>query len=115
MSLDLANFYLNTTLNQLEYARIHLSVIPQEVIDKYNLTPYAYNGYIYFELGKGMYGLKQAGKLPTTSSPLNYLVMVTTNAAPRQASGDTNGNQSRLSLLWKTLEYNTLVSNMPNT
>ena len=62
MTLDLANFYLNTPLDKPEYTRIQLSVIPQEVIDKYNLTPYAYNDYIYFELGKGMYGLKQAGK-----------------------------------------------------
>ncbi len=63
MTLNLANFYLNTPLDQPEYAGIQLSLIPQEVIDKYNLTPYAYNGYIYFEFGKGMYELKQAGKL----------------------------------------------------
>ena len=63
MTLDLANFYLNTPLGWPEYARIQLRVIPQEVIDKYNLMPYAYKGYIYFELGKGMYGIKKLGKL----------------------------------------------------
>jgi hypothetical protein len=63
MTLDLANFYLNTPLDRPEYVRIQLSIIPQEVIDEYNLMQYAHNGWIYFELGMGMYGLKQAGKL----------------------------------------------------
>ena len=63
MTLDLANFYLNAPLDRPEYKHIQLSVIPQEVIDEYNLTPYAHNGYIYFVLGKGMYELNQAGKL----------------------------------------------------
>ncbi len=63
MTLDLANFYLNTPLDRPEYVRIQLSIMPQEVIDEYNLMQYEYNGWIYFELGMGMYGLKQAGKL----------------------------------------------------
>ena len=41
--------------------RIALKNIPQEVIDEYNLTSIAYNGYVYTEIRKGMYGLKEAG------------------------------------------------------
>ncbi len=63
MTADLSNFYLNTILNRPEYARIQLSVIPQEVINEYKLEQYAHNGWVYYELSKGMYGLKQAGKL----------------------------------------------------
>jgi hypothetical protein len=63
MNMDLSNFYLGTPLDRPEYVRIKLSVIPQEVIDEYNLEKYAYNGWVYFEIRKGMYGLKQAGKL----------------------------------------------------
>ena len=63
MSMDLSNFYLMTPLDQPEYARIQLSVIPQEIIDKYILKKYAHNGWIYYKLSKGMYGLKQSGKL----------------------------------------------------
>jgi hypothetical protein len=37
MSMDLANFHLNTPLNQPEYARIQLSAMPQEIIDEYKL------------------------------------------------------------------------------
>ena len=37
--------------------------ISQEFIDEYNLTEYEHNGWIYFEITKGVYGLKQLGKL----------------------------------------------------
>ena len=40
-----------------------LEDIPQESIDKHNLTPYANNIWVYFEIIKGCYGLPQAGKL----------------------------------------------------
>jgi hypothetical protein len=63
MSMDLSNFYLMTPLDRPEYARIQLSVIPQEIIDEYNLEAYAHKGWVYYELSKGMYGLKQSGKL----------------------------------------------------
>ena len=63
MTADLSNFYLGTPLDRKEYVRIKITVIPQEVIDEYNLDTYAHNGWIYFEISKGMYGLKQAGKL----------------------------------------------------
>ena len=63
MTMDLSNFYLGTPLDRPEFARIKLSIIPQEVIDAYGLDKYAYNGWVYFIITKGMYGLKQAGKL----------------------------------------------------
>jgi hypothetical protein len=63
MSMDLSNFYLMTPLDRPEYARIQLSVIPQEIIDEYKLESYAHNGWIHYELSKDMYGLKQSGKL----------------------------------------------------
>ena len=60
---DIANFYLGTPLDRPEYVRIKLTDIPQEFSDEYNLTQYATDGWIYFEINKGVYGLKQAGKL----------------------------------------------------
>jgi hypothetical protein len=41
-----------------------LSRFPEEIIQKYNLNDLAVNGWIYIEIRKGMYGLKQAGLLP---------------------------------------------------
>jgi hypothetical protein len=63
MTADLENFYLMTRLDRPEYACIQLSVMPQEIIDEYDLERYAHNGWIYYEIMMGMYGLKQSGKL----------------------------------------------------
>ena len=61
---DISNFYLMTPLKRPEYAKVKLSDIPEEVIEEYNLrekvTP---DGYVYLKVGKGMYGLPQAGSL----------------------------------------------------
>ena len=50
-------------MNRSECARIKLSVIPQEIIDEYNLLDYEHNGWIYFEIVRGCYGLTQFGRL----------------------------------------------------
>jgi hypothetical protein len=47
-----------------EYAKVKLSDIPEEVIEQYNLREKATpDGFIYLRVGKGMYGLPQAGSL----------------------------------------------------
>ena len=46
-----------------EYVRIKLSDIPQEFIEKYNLTQSVQNVWIYFEILRGCYGLPQSGRL----------------------------------------------------
>ena len=63
LTADIDNFYLNTPLDRPEYVRIKIDVIPQEFIEEYNLMAYVHNGWVYFEITKGIYGLKQAGKL----------------------------------------------------
>ena len=60
---DIKNFYLGTPLDRPEYVRIKLTDIPREFIDEYNLNAYVYDEWIYFEITKAVYGLKQAGKL----------------------------------------------------
>ena len=60
---DISNFYLGTPLDRPEYVRINIKDIPHEFIDEYNLHHYTYNGWVYFEINKAVYGLKQAGKL----------------------------------------------------
>ena len=42
-----------------EYIMIHISMIPQEFVDKYDLTEKSQNGYIYERVTKGMYGILQ--------------------------------------------------------
>jgi hypothetical protein len=61
---DIGNMYLNTTLPSPEYMRIHVSMIPQEVIAEYDVTQYLdENGYAYVEITGAIYGLAQSGYL----------------------------------------------------
>jgi hypothetical protein len=43
--------------------RLPISILPEEIIEKYHLTRLAVDGWVYLEIRKGMYGLKQAGIL----------------------------------------------------
>ena len=64
MGMDISNMYLNTPLERYEYMRMKLTDIPQEVIDEYKLKDkVAADGFVYIEIRRAMYGLKQAGKL----------------------------------------------------
>ena len=50
-------------MDRPEYVRIKLSDIPQEFIEEFNLTPLVQNGWIYFEILCGCYGLPQSVKI----------------------------------------------------
>ena len=55
------NMYLNKNLEDPEYVRIHISKIPKKIIDMYNLLDFVTpDGWVFFEIRKGMYGLPQA-------------------------------------------------------
>ena len=43
--------------------RIPLTLIPEHMIDQYDLTSKAKGGFVYCEIQKGIYGLPQAGIL----------------------------------------------------
>ena len=49
-------------MDQPEYVRIKLLDINQEFIEVYNITQLVQNGYIYFEILRGYYGLPQSGR-----------------------------------------------------
>jgi hypothetical protein len=63
MMMDIKNNYLGTPLPRFEYMKMLLSRFPEEIIQKYNLNALAVDGWVYIEIRKGMYGLKQAGLL----------------------------------------------------
>jgi hypothetical protein len=60
MMMDIKNYYLDTPLPRFEYMKMLLSCFPEEIIQKYNLNALAVDGWVYIEIRKGMYGLKQA-------------------------------------------------------
>jgi hypothetical protein len=57
--------------------RLLLSGLPEGIVQKYNLSALAVDGWVYIEIRKGMYGLKQAGLLAnqllqTRLAPFSY-------------------------------------------
>jgi hypothetical protein len=63
MMMDIKNYYVVTPLPRYEYMRIPLSIIPDEIITKFNLWEIWVGGWVYLGIRKGMYGLKQDGIL----------------------------------------------------
>ena len=62
LCLDIYKIYLNNPLPSPEYMKIHISMIPQEIIDQYNLEILKDDkGWCYMRIEKGVYGLKKAG------------------------------------------------------
>ena len=56
--------YLNTPLQEYQYMQFNINMIPQEVIDHYGLQNKATkDGWVYCEIRKAIYGLKESGKL----------------------------------------------------
>ena len=63
LTFDLKNFYLNTPLPTARYMRMKLDILPEEIIKKYHLSTIQHNGWVYFKIKRGMYGLPEAGIL----------------------------------------------------
>jgi hypothetical protein len=77
MMMYIKNYYLGTPLPRFEYMKMLLSRFPEEIIQKYNHNAIAVDGWVYIEIRKGMYGLKQAGLLAnqllqTRLAPFGY-------------------------------------------
>jgi hypothetical protein len=63
LTADLKLFYLTAPLDRYEYMRIPLKIIPDHIIEQYDLRSKAKNGFVYMEIRRAMYGLPQAGVL----------------------------------------------------
>jgi hypothetical protein len=55
--------YLKTPLDQIEYMKILIALLPEDIIEHYQLQDKVLDGYIYMKICKGMYGLLQASIL----------------------------------------------------
>ena len=49
---DISNMYLESWLNSPEFVKFDLRLIPQAIIDHYNLLEYAVDGYVYAQINK---------------------------------------------------------------
>ena len=61
ITADVANFYLGTPMKCPEYMRLPYKIIPQDIIDKYDLDKIVENDWVYVRIIRGMYGLPHAG------------------------------------------------------
>ena len=50
--MDVANFYLGTPMSKPEFVRLPIKLIPQEIIDKYNLDATVEDGLVYVRIVK---------------------------------------------------------------
>ena len=50
-------------MDEPKYVGIKFKDIPQEFAGEYNLKEYVHEGWVYFEIVKGCYGLLEAGRL----------------------------------------------------
>ena len=62
MCIDII-FYLGTQLTRYKYIYMYITLIPYNIIQKYNLLLLVINGFIYLEICKVMYGFPQVGRL----------------------------------------------------
>ena len=61
MTADIINYYLNKPMANYQYMWIHLKDIPNKVVVEDSLLPIDdSSGYVYFNIRKGMYGLKES-------------------------------------------------------
>jgi hypothetical protein len=63
MMMDINNYYVGTPLPTYAYMRLSISILPHKTNEKLHLKNLAVDGWVYLEIQKGMYGLKQAGIL----------------------------------------------------
>ena len=63
MTANVKNFYLDTPMDEPEYMKIPVRLIPYEIKVEYKVSDFEHSGYVYVKINKGMYGLEQAGLL----------------------------------------------------
>ena len=71
---DITNYFLATPMTRKEYMRVPLRYFPPDIITLYNLDEIVTrDGFIYIEIHKGMYGLKNAAILAYNNLKKNLL------------------------------------------
>ena len=47
MCADISNVYINKPMNIYDYMKLPLDIIPEEIIQQYNLRNLAHKGFVY--------------------------------------------------------------------
>ena len=83
MCLDITFFYLTAALEYFEYMKIPLNLFPKWTKKQYNLNEVAFDGWVYIEMRRAVWGLPQAGilankRLRRKLAPFGYSESVNT-------------------------------------
>jgi hypothetical protein len=104
MMMEIKNYYLGSPLPRFEYMKMLISRFPEEIIQKYNLNALVVDSWVYIEILKGMWGLKQVGLLANQYFKLVWHHLVITQYGTPRDSGYTRLNQSLSLSLWTILQ-----------
>ena len=63
MGIDISNFYLGTPIDRSEYMKMPILLVPDHIVQQYNLCEKSENSFVYLTIRKAIYGLPQAGAL----------------------------------------------------
>ena len=128
---DIKNYYLNKLLTHLKYMRIHAKYFTEEFRKEYNMDEFIDKyGYVYCEIKKGIYGLKEAGcvafqnmvknlepfgyePMPCTPGLWRHNTRRTTLALAVDDFGIKNFNQNDLDHLINALKTHYTISEDP--
>ncbi|KAI2496471.1 hypothetical protein MHU86_18012 [Fragilaria crotonensis] len=89
LTADLKDFYLGTPMERYEYMRIPIHMIPDVIIDQYNLRPLIHNGHVYVEIRRGILVVDDFGIRYTDIADAEHLLA--TLEATYQVSRDWSG------------------------
>ena len=63
LTTDICDYYLGTPMDTPEFMRVPVKYIPEATMLKHQLAGLVHNNAVIMQLNKGIYGLKQAGRL----------------------------------------------------
>ena len=63
MTADVKIFYINTPMDEPEYMKILVRLVPDEIKVEYKVRELEHTGYVYVQNNKGIYKLAQTGLL----------------------------------------------------
>ena len=90
--VDVKDFYLNMQLKKKRYGKIREKYILEETIKKHQLEQYIEDyGWFHFEIGKGMYGIPESGRLANDLLRARLKNMATSKQHTHQDIGNTCG------------------------
>ena len=87
-------------MDRSEYSRIKISDIPSEFIEEYNLQAFSHNGWVYFKIFRGCYGLPKSGKLS------NNLLKTSLNKSGHFQAATTPGLWRHT---WRPIKFSLIV------